>query len=97
MNTLKAMNNNEKELGLGFYEACQHKRYSVDVHEQIGTCIDCGAEGRMQFVVNNTHPQSKKPLTRKQIDELADDGFFFGTIYGIVHAIEQAHGIKEHV
>jgi hypothetical protein len=30
---------------------CQHKRYSVDVHEQTGQCIDCGAEGRISFVV----------------------------------------------
>ena len=37
--------------------ACQHKRYSIDVHEQIGTCIDCGSEGRMRFVVDDTHPQ----------------------------------------
>lgn len=33
--------------------ACQHKRYSVDVHEQTGTCYDCGAEGRMRFVVGD--------------------------------------------
>ena len=32
---------------------CQHKRYSVDVHEQTGTCYDCGAEGRMRFVVGD--------------------------------------------
>ena len=32
---------------------CQHKRYSVDVHEQIGTCYDCGAKGRMRFVVGD--------------------------------------------
>jgi hypothetical protein len=31
--------------------ACQHKRYTVDVQEQTGCCIDCGAEGRMMFVV----------------------------------------------
>ena len=30
---------------------CQHKRYSVDVHEQTGQCIDCGSEGRISFVV----------------------------------------------
>lgn len=33
--------------------SCQHKRYSVDVHEQTGHCFDCGAEGRMRFVVGN--------------------------------------------
>jgi hypothetical protein len=32
-------------------QSCQHKRYSVDVQEQTGRCYDCGAEGRMQFVV----------------------------------------------
>ena len=31
--------------------ACQHKRYSIDTREQVGNCIDCGAEGRMQFVI----------------------------------------------
>jgi mono/diheme cytochrome c family protein len=31
---------------------CKHKRYSVDVQEQTGYCIDCGAEGRMQFMVD---------------------------------------------
>ena len=36
--------------------ACQHKRYSVDVKEQTGTCYDCGANGRMRFVVNETTP-----------------------------------------
>lgn len=40
--------------------ACQHKRYSIDVTEQIGTCIDCGSEGRMRFVVDDTHPQPKR-------------------------------------
>ncbi len=43
--------------------ACQHKRYSIDVTEQIGTCIDCGSEGRMHFVVDDTHP---KPEAEKQ-------------------------------
>jgi hypothetical protein len=32
---------------------CKHKRYSVDVAEQTGRCIDCGAEGRMMFVVGD--------------------------------------------
>jgi hypothetical protein len=30
---------------------CKHKRYSVDVQEQTGYCMDCGAEGRMRFVI----------------------------------------------
>ena len=30
---------------------CKHKRYSVDVHEQTGKCIDCGSDGRILFVV----------------------------------------------
>jgi hypothetical protein len=33
---------------------CQHKRSSVDAREGTGTCHDCGAEGRMQFVVGDT-------------------------------------------
>ena len=32
---------------------CTHRRYTVDVREQTGRCIDCGAEGRMQFVVGD--------------------------------------------
>jgi hypothetical protein len=32
---------------------CQHSRYTVDRAEQTGRCIDCGAEGRMRFVVGN--------------------------------------------
>ena len=32
---------------------CQHRRYTVDTREQTGRCIDCGAEGRMQFVVGD--------------------------------------------
>lgn len=30
---------------------CDHMRYTVDAHEQTGHCHDCGAEGRMVFVV----------------------------------------------
>lgn len=41
---------------------CQHKRYSVDVHEQTGTCYDCGAEGRMRFVVNETAPPQRQRI-----------------------------------
>ena len=54
--------------------ACQHKRYSIDVHEQTGTCYDCGAEGRMRFVVDDTHPQPKREwvgLTLTDIKELS--------------------------
>ena len=53
--------------------ACQHKRYSIDVHEQIGICIDCGSEGRMRFVVDDTHPQPKREwvgLTDEEEQEL---------------------------
>jgi hypothetical protein len=42
-----------------------------------------------------TTPPQRKPLTRKQIDELAEDSCFIGNIYEIVAAIEAAHGIKE--
>ena len=37
--------------------ACKHKRYSNDVTEDIANCYDCGAEGRMRFVANDTSPQ----------------------------------------
>ena len=30
---------------------CEHKRYTVDVQDQTGRCNNCGAEGRMCFVV----------------------------------------------
>jgi hypothetical protein len=32
---------------------CTHRRYTVDVREQTGRCIDCGAEGRVRFVVGD--------------------------------------------
>lgn len=32
-------------------QGCQHRRYSLDTQEQVGHCLDCGAEGRMVFVV----------------------------------------------
>ena len=40
--------------------ACKHKRYSNDVTEDIATCYDCGAEGRMRFVANYTAPPRKE-------------------------------------
>lgn len=54
--------------------ACQHKRYSIDVHEQIGTCIDCGSEGRMRFVVDDTHPQpnvTTSDMKQEHVDKTA--------------------------
>jgi len=41
-----------------------------------------------------TSPQ-RKPLTRKQIDKLADEGCFLGNIYEITAEIEAAHIIKD--
>jgi hypothetical protein len=61
--------------------ACQHKRYSVDVREQTGTCYDCGAEGRMRFVVDDTTPPAAQPApdlqaeleaTNRQVEILSD-------------------------
>ena len=40
--------------------ACKHNRYSVDVHEQTGACYDCGAQGRMRFVVYETAPPQRE-------------------------------------
>jgi len=40
------------------------------------------------------YPQSK-PLPKKQIDEMANDGDFAGNVYEITRAIEAAHGITE--
>lgn len=42
-----------------------------------------------------TTPQQRKPLTKKQIDKLADEDCFLGNIYEITAEIEAAHGIKE--
>jgi hypothetical protein len=42
-----------------------------------------------------TTPPQRKPLTRKQIDELADERCFLGNIYEITAEIEAAHDIKE--
>jgi hypothetical protein len=42
---------------------CQHSRYSVDVHEQTGNCYDCGAAGRMKFVVDDTAPPKRECCT----------------------------------
>lgn len=39
---------------------CKHKRYSVDAYEQTGTCYDCGAQGRMRFVVYETTPPKRE-------------------------------------
>ena len=64
---------------------CRHRRYSVDVHEQTGRCFDCGAAGRMRFVV---------PMSDRQIDELKDNDTFLGSCKEIVRAIEAVHGIK---
>lgn len=54
--------------------ACKHNRYSVDVHEQTGTCYDCGAEGRMRFVVDGTAPPSREwaELADDEVIEIAD-------------------------
>jgi hypothetical protein len=49
--------------------ACQHKRYFVDVKEQTGTCYDCGAEGRMRFVVNETAPVHASDISQERVDE----------------------------
>ena len=40
-------------------------------------------------------PQQRKPLPKKRIDELADEGCFLGNIYEITAEIEAAHSIKE--
>ena len=52
--------------------ACKHFRYSVDVHEQIGNCLDCGAEGRMRFVVAAPEPQQLGYILRDDLKLLAN-------------------------
>ena len=39
------------------------------------------------------HPQAREPLTRRQIQDLVDDGVFLGNIFEITQSIEAAHGI----
>lgn len=51
--------------------ACQHSRYSIDVQEQTGHCFDCGAEGRMRFVVYS----ETAPSPAREWVELTDDDF----------------------
>ena len=48
---------------------CQHSRYTLDRAEQTGRCIDCGAEGRMRFVVGD--PVAAEPLFA-EIERLRD-------------------------
>lgn len=40
-------------------------------------------------------PPKRQPLTKDQVDDLADDGIFLGSVYEITRAIEAAHEIKE--
>lgn len=52
---------------------CTHNRYSYDVTDDEATCRDCGAQGRMIFVVNGTAPVSKpEPVA---VWELQEDGW----------------------
>ena len=79
--------------------ACKHSRYSVDTQEQTGTCYDCGAEGRMKFVVDNTttpHPH-REPLTDDEIAVIAAacGGLASDFVVSVARAIEAAHGIGE--
>jgi len=72
--------------------ACQHNRYSVDVQEQTGYCIDCGAEGRMRFVVGDTPPASKPWVGLTEMDVGDFKGGYqsgrIGSFVGLVAAIE---------
>ena len=49
---------------------CKHFRYSVDVHEQTGNCLYCGAEGRMRFVVDDTAPPNHYDQTALEMCEV---------------------------
>jgi len=39
--------------------------------------------------------QERKPMTRNQVDDLAEDGVFLRSVYEIVQAVEAFHGIKD--
>lgn len=58
---------------------CRHQRFSLDAKEQIGVCLDCGAEGRMMFVVPSTavgangdptHPEMRDPNKNSDLEKL---------------------------
>jgi len=37
----------------------------------------------------------RKPMTRDQVDDLAEDGVFLRSVYEIVQEVEAFHGIKD--
>jgi len=37
----------------------------------------------------------RKPMTRNQVDDLAEDSVFLRSVYEIVQAVEAFHGIKD--
>lgn len=51
---------------------CNHKRYSYDVTDNEATCRECGLQGRMVFVVNDTAPPKRKwiGLTEEEIKKI---------------------------
>jgi hypothetical protein len=77
---------------------CHHKRYSVDAREGTGTCHNCGAEGRMQFVVGEA-----TPTTTQAAQDVLHDTEFTGhqNVMRLkldawyLHIALAAHGIKE--
>ena len=57
---------------------CTHNRYSYDVTDGEATCRDCGAQGRMTFVVNGIAPPSKEwvSLTDEEVWEAYEKGMY---------------------
>lgn len=74
---------------------CQHQRYTVDKAEQVGKCLDCGAEGRMTLVVGDPLATERERLCAaikaaddKAIDEagyMLDSSDCISVIRGIWH------------
>ncbi len=60
--------------------ACAHRRYSIDTKEQIGHCIDCGAEGRMVFTVSALSTEAPAQDDTKRLDWLADKSHKIGNV-----------------
>lgn len=74
--------------GAGEPVACKHKRYSNDVTEDIATCYDCGAEGRMRFVANDTSPlQAEKQEPYCWVQSKLNQGLFYKEKPRRIHTI----------
>jgi len=65
-------------------------------HCDYGRCKTHGCDGVcLEPTPQPPHSDAQRvPMTRDQVDELAEDGCFLGNVYEITEAVEQFHGIK---